>query len=127
MAKLLSAAWLTEAQAVVNEDEGFSRVASGFDATLVFGVDGDDVAVCFVDGQLVEVVADPTHTTWDVALRAPRATWHRLLDETPPPLHNDLVGAWLQADLTIEGDLELAIRHLRPLKRLHAVLRTVAA
>ena len=127
MAELLSAAWLADAQTAVNGDENFSRVASEFDATVVFGVDGEDVAARFAGGELVAVVDDPTYESWDVALRAPRETWTRMLAETPPPLHNDLVGAWLQADLTLEGDLELAIRHLRPLKRLHAIFREVAA
>lgn len=127
MAELLSAEWLSEAQHIVNESDRFRRVAGEFEATVLFGCDGETTAAKFANGALVDVVADPTFTSWDLALRAPQATWERLLAETPPPLHNDLIGAWLQADLAIEGDIHLAIRHLRPLKRLHSLLQEVEA
>jgi hypothetical protein len=124
MAAVLSEEWLHRAASRVDDAESFARVADGFEATVVFGVDGRDVAASFADGRM-EVLGDPTYETWDFALRAPAGTWRKLLAETPPPLHHDLVGAWLQADLTLEGDLRMAIRHLRPLKRLLAEFREV--
>lgn len=126
MPELLSEEWLEQVASRVDDGPEFARVAEGFEATVVFGVDGRDVAATFRDGRM-DVVGDPTYETWDFALRAPERTWRRLLAETPPPRHHDLVGAWLQADLTIEGDLRMAIRHLRPLKRLLEQCRAVEA
>jgi hypothetical protein len=123
---MLSEPWLRRASETVESDPGFARVADDFEATIAFGVDGDDVAVAFADGRM-EVIGDAGYERWDVALRAPAATWHKLLSETPPPRHHDLVAAWLQADLVVEGDLRLALRHLRPLKRLIASFREVQA
>jgi hypothetical protein len=126
MPQFLSEKWFRHAAARIEESDDFGRVADGFEATMVFGTDDDQVAAAFADGEM-SVLGDPTYEAWDIALRAPTATWRKLLAETPPPRHHDLIGAWLQADLTIEGDLQLAIRHLRPLKRLLEVFREVAA
>ncbi|TKR26210.1 SCP2 sterol-binding domain-containing protein [Natronomonas salsuginis] len=124
MATVLSEDWLRDAAPRVNDDDGFGRVSEAFEATVVFGVDGADTAAAFADGH-VTVLGDPEYETWDVAMRAPEETWEKMLAETPPPRHHDLIGAWLQADLVIEGDLRLAMRHLRPLKRLVAAFREV--
>lgn len=126
MAQILSEEWLERAADRVEASRAFARVADGFDATVAFGIDGEDVAVAF-SGERVDVLGDATFVTWDFALRAPAGTWEKLLAETPPPLHHDLVAAWLRADLAIEGDLRLAIRHLRPLNRLVAEFREVRA
>jgi len=124
MPAILSEEWLGQAATRINDDPNFQRVADDFEATVVFGIDGDDTATAFEGGEM-EVVGDPDYVTWDFALRAPSGTWEKILAETPPPLHHDLIGVWLQADLTMEGDLRLAIRHLRPLKRLLEHFREV--
>jgi hypothetical protein len=124
MATVLSEEWLQRAADRVNDDPRFTRVSEPFEATVVFGVDGSDTAATFEDGRM-RVAGDPRYSTWDFALRAPVETWQRFLDETPPPRHHDLIGTWLQAELTLEGDLRLAMRHLRPLKRLFTVFREV--
>lgn len=115
MSGILSEEWLERAATRVESPE-FDRVAAGFEATVVFGVDDRNVAVAFEDGDM-EVLGEATYETWDFALRAPTETWEKMTAETPPPRHHDVIGAWLQSDLAIEGDLRMAIRHLRPLKR----------
>lgn len=118
--------FLRAAAPEVVADPRFDRVADGFASTVVFGVDGTDTAVAFDDGSM-DVLGSARFVSWDVAFRASADTWTRLLAEVPPPLHHDPVAAWLQADLTVEGDLTVAFRHLRPLKRLFTVFRGVDA
>jgi hypothetical protein len=125
MPTILSEEWLERAAGRL-ESEAFDRVADGFEATVVFGADGRDMAVAFEDGEMA-VLGEATYNTWDFALRAPTETWEKLTAETPPPRHHDVIGAWLQSDLTIEGDLRMAIRHLRPLKRVLATFQAVEA
>lgn len=124
MTTVLTEEWLRAAAPQINDDDRFGRVADAFEATIVFGVDGGDTATAFSDGRM-SVLGDPEYETWDFAMRAPGGTWRRMLAETPPPRHHDVIGAWLQADLTVEGDLRLAMRHLRPLKRLLTAFREV--
>lgn len=126
MTRPLSAEWLRRAADRMDEHGQFARLAEDFEATVVFGAGDREVATAFADGEMT-VLGEPTYEAWDVALRAPAETWRKLLAEEPPPRHNDLIGAWLQADLTIEGDLRLAIRHLRPLKRTLEIFREVEA
>ena len=126
MSAILSKEWLQRAATQVEGDPKFNCVAEEFEATVLFGIDDREVAAAFSDGRM-EVLGDPTYETWDFAVRGPAETWQKMLAETPPPLHHDLVGAWLQADLTVEGDLRMAIRHLRPLKRLFEGFREVDA
>lgn len=125
MSGILSEEWLESAATQV-ESPKFDRVADGFEAMVVFGVDDRDVAVSFADGEMA-VLGDATYESWDFALRAPAETWEKLTAETPPPRHHDVIGAWLQSDLTIEGDLRMAIRHLRPLKRVFDGFQAVDA
>jgi putative sterol carrier protein len=126
MTQVLSETWLRDAADAVNDDDAFAKVSDGFEATVAFGVGGEDTAAVFEDGEM-RVLGDAQFASWDFALRAPAATWRKMLAETPPPRHHDLVGAWLQADLTLEGDLRTALRHLQPLKRVLSVFREVGA
>ena len=48
-----------------------------------------------------------------------------MFSESPPPLHNDLLGAWLRGNVSMEGDLKTAIQHIQPLKRMLAVFGEV--
>lgn len=125
MSAILSEEWLERATTHI-EGSDFGHVADEFEATVVFSADDRDIAVAFADGRM-DVLGDATYEAWDFALRAPAETWKKLIAETPPPLHHDLVGVWLQSDLVIEGDLRMAIRHLRPLKRLVESFREVEA
>lgn len=124
MASFPSPDWADTAATALADDRQFSRTSRAFDATVRFDF-GDDAYAMSVDEGAVEVHDDPTYVAWDFALRAPEEAWRKMLAETPPPLHNDLLGAWLQGDLTMEGDLETAIQHLQPLKRMLAVFREV--
>lgn len=118
--------WLEARCEEANVDPVFTKTGKSFDATLLFDFDEAAYAVTVGDGEIASITPDPTFTAWDIALRAPRETWEKMLDETPPPLYNDLVGAWLQAELTLEGDLKIAIQHLRPLKRLLTIFQETA-
>lgn len=119
--------WIDDAATAVDDDEEFARFARAFDATIRFDFGDDAYALTLAEGEVAAVHHDPTFVAWDVALRASEETWRKMLAPTPPPLHNDLLGAWLQGGLTMEGDLKVAVQHLRPLKRLLTVFREVGA
>lgn len=127
MSTFPSRAWVDTAVSAVNDDAEFRRVSDAFDATIRIDFGEYACAMTVDDGAIRAVEHSPQFASWDVALRASTATWQKLLAEVPPPLYNDLLGAWLQAELTMEGDLQLAIQHLRPLKRLLAVFQEVGA
>lgn len=124
MSAFPSTEWLESAAAAVVDDSQFARTTQAFDATIRFDF-GDEAYAISVDEGALTVHEDPTFVTWDFALRGTEETWRRMFSETPPPLHNDLLGAWLRGPITMEGDLKTAIQHLRPLKRMLAVFQEV--
>lgn len=120
-----SSEWVERAVAAANEDAEFDRYSRAFDATIRFDFGDSSYALTIEEGDITAVHDDPTFVAWDVALRATEGTWRKMFSQTPPPLHNDLLGAWLRGNLTMEGDLKLAVQHMRPLKRLLAVFQGV--
>ncbi|WP_411965881.1 hypothetical protein [Haloferax sp. YSMS24] len=125
MSTFPSSSWVDTAVEAVNDDAEFERFSRAFDATIRFDFGDYACALTIDDGAVREVHYDPTFATWDFALRASEGTWRKMLAEVPPPLHNDLLGAWLRGDMTMEGDLKVAIQHIRPLKRMLAVFQEV--
>lgn len=121
-----SADWIDAAATALSGDHQFARTSRAFEATIRFDFGDAAYALTVDDGDVVAVTDDPDFVSWDFAVRAPESTWRKLLSETPPPRHHDLLAAWLGGDATVEGDLETAIQHLRPLERMIAVFREVA-
>jgi len=117
-----SSEWLESAASAVASDSQFERTSRAFDATIRFDF-GDDAYAVTVDEDDLTVHEDPTFVAWDFALRAPEETWAQMFSESPPPLHHDLLGAWLRGNVTMEGDLKTAIQHMQPLKRMLVVFR----
>lgn len=119
-----SSNWIESATSAVAADSQFERMSRAFNATIRFDF-GDDAYAVSVDKGDLTVYEDPTFVTWDFALRASEETWRKMFSESPPPLHNDLLGAWLRGNVTMEGDLKTAIQHIQPVKRMLTVFQEV--
>ena len=121
-----SGEWSESVQEAVNNDSQFKRIGEYFDATILFEFGKERYLFKVADGEVKSVQIYPEFASWDFAIRAPINTWEMFLSSSPPPFYNDLRSVWLQHDLSIEGDLKVAIQHWRPLKHLIAVFREVA-
>ncbi|USZ73589.1 hypothetical protein [Natronosalvus halobius] len=119
-----SSGWLDSAVSAVEADGQFDRTSRAFEATVRFDFGEEAYAVTIDEGDLT-IHEDPTYVAWDFALRAPEETWKKMFSESPPPLHHDLLGAWLRGNVTMEGDLKIAIQHIQPLKRMLTVFQEV--
>lgn len=117
--------WVETAANALSDDPQFDRTSTAFDATVRFDFGNDAYALSVDEGEVTAVHDDPAFVSWDFALRGSETAWSDVFSETPPPLHNDLLGAWLRGPLTMEGDLKTAIQHIRPLKRMIEVFREV--
>lgn len=118
--------WVAKACDVVDDDEQFDRLGKSIEMTVLFEFEDDQYVVSFEDGSATLDATSPRYVTWDVALRASASTWEKLLAETPPPLHHDILAAWLEAEsLTIEGDLVSGVRAIPALKRVIDMFRSV--
>ena len=118
MATFPNSEWLRNQSAAVNDDDRFGRYASEFDARICLAFGDDSYVVEVADGQINEVYDREEYRSWDFAVRAPVSGWESLLAEVPPPFYNDLRSAWLREDVRIDGDIGLAARNWRPLRRM---------
>ncbi|MFB6220567.1 MAG: alpha/beta fold hydrolase, partial [Halolamina sp.] len=113
---------LTDACVAANADERFRWLARGLDADLLVAAGEDEFRIEARDGTLDEPTEAGEFPSFDLRIGAPGETWERLLSASPSPLYHDLVAAWLQGDLEIEGDVALALRYVGALRRLVALL-----
>jgi len=118
MTTLTGSEWVEPALHGLNDDDYFQRIASHFDATILFAFGEDRYLVTLSDGTVTDVEPAPAFAGWDFAVRAPMDTWEKHFAEVPPPKYNDLRSLWLQCKFDIEGDVVRAIQHWRPLKYL---------
>jgi hypothetical protein len=118
MTEFITDTWADSVTEAVNGDSHFNRIARHFDATVLFAFGEDEYAFTLADGTVTAVHETPKFVSWDVAVRAPAETWETFLSDSRPPFYNDLRSVWLQHDLTIEGDLKVAIQQWRALKYL---------
>lgn len=113
---------LAAARAAANADDRFCWLARGFTADVLFVVGDRAYLLPVRDGKLGVPTDAGEFQAFDLRIAAPEPTWERLLSSAPPPLYHDLVAAWLQADLDIEGDVALALRYIGALRRFVALL-----
>ena len=118
MSQLPSEEWATTVTETVNNDPHFERIASHFNATVLFEFGDDPYAFTLEGGKVSGVHDNPQFVSWDFAVRAPVETWQTFLSESRPPFYNDLRSTWLQHEMDVEGDLKTAIQYWRPLKYL---------
>lgn len=126
MTSFPSSDWIDSAATALSNDRQFARTGRAFDATVRFDFGDTAYALTIEEGDVVTVHEDPTFVSWNFAVRAPESTWEELLSENPRPQYHDLLAVWLRGNARLEGDLETAIQHLRPLKRMIVVFREVA-
>jgi hypothetical protein len=109
----------------VNQDTQFEQSTRYLDANVLLGFGDQEYIFKINRGEIVEIVNDTRFVSWDIAIRAPTDTWEKLFDPSPPPFYQDLRSVWLNHDLTLEGNLFLAIQHWEALKRLTQAIREV--
>lgn len=125
MAAAGSGAWVETVVTRLDGDPLFERYAGTVESTIRFDLGEHAFAIAVSEGAVEAVHEDPTLVAWDYAVRGSEATWSKLLAATPPPCYQDLIAAWFQEDLVVEGDLERTVQDIRALKRIVEVFREV--
>ncbi|GAC1534713.1 MAG: hypothetical protein NVS2B17_04110 [Candidatus Velthaea sp.] len=119
----LDAAYAT----LVNGDAEFALSARGMMLDLLVAGAGHGNVLHFVDGRLASVQPAAFDVPWQVAFRAPEATWSRFLADPPPPAHTDIWAMRARVgDFTVDGDTVLLTRWARAITRAMNLLRSWA-
>jgi hypothetical protein len=95
-----------------------------FNATILLASGERRFLLRFRDGELVTVLPDPPVVqAWQFALKAPRETWDRFLEEPPPPMFHDVWVATWMGHMTIEGDIKVFMQNHYALWRTLKLMR----
>lgn len=120
--------WVRSATDRLRTDERFLARIEHLDTRVRFDVGDAACVLAFDDGApaVVDSAGELEYVSWDVAVRGDAAAWRELLEPIPAPGYTDVLAAWLNGNLRVEGDLEAAVRCLGPLRSLVETAREVA-
>jgi hypothetical protein len=121
--------WMQRWQSCVNADGVMKNVGRYFDEDLLLDF-GDDKAyvVRFRGGRVDKIVDKPgPEDRYAFALRAPKSSWQKFVQRTPPPMYNDIwaMAHPLHGRLKIEGDVKVVWQNLRAFTWALALMRDV--
>ena len=75
------------------------------------------------------MIAEPdTNDSWSFTLVGAREDWRNFLQEEPPPFYHDLLAMEVRVPtFSIEGDHHAFVQHLRTVKRIFRIARSLGA
>ena len=110
--------WVQSWLSLVNRDNVAKLLGRHFTADVMLEFGEQPYVVSFRDGQITKVQNEiGPETTYELALRAPTATWDKFIQPIPPPFYNDIIAMshTLHGRLKIEGDKKVMWQNLRAL------------
>jgi len=107
----------------VNADPEFALAARFWDATLRLDVGTESHRLRFESGALREVTACEREAECDLHIAAPAQEWERLLAAVPRPFYQDLFGAQLHHDITLNANPLDFAAYYPALRRLLEIFR----
>jgi hypothetical protein len=120
--------WMISWQKIVNTNNVLKVIGKYFDADIYMEIGELRYIVSVRKGVIEKIVDQITpESTWDFALRAPKATWEKFIEKVPPPMYNDLwaIAHPLHGNLKMEGNIKLLWQNLRALSWMLSLMREV--
>lgn len=106
-----------------NDDSEFRLAARFWTAMLRLDAGAEVHLLAVQEGEMVEASEDAAFG-YDLRLAAPLDSWRELLAASPRAFYQDLYGASLRHDFTLEGDVDA---YYPAIRRLVEIMREVAA
>jgi len=98
-------------------------------STLSFALQvGETVfLIRLLNGKIEEILKEPdTSDSWSFKLSGSPEDWKAFLQETPPPFHHDLLAMNARiSTFSIEGDWHTFVQHIRVVKRIVRIARSL--
>lgn len=110
--------WMNAWQDVVNADPTLKVIGRYFTADFLLGFDNQEYVVSVRNGFIQRITDSLSiETPWSFALRAPRESWEKFTQKTPPPMYNDLwaMAHPLHGRLRMDGDVKVLWQNMRAL------------
>lgn len=121
--------WFESLQEVVAEDAEMKVIGRWCDLDVALAIDDELVLLLIRAGKIVDIVFDPDiGASWSVTFRGKLEDWRTFLQPMPPPFYSDLLAMNGRVpSFSIEGDLRVFVRHLRPLGGIFALAQRLGA
>jgi hypothetical protein len=116
-------------QDTVNADPAMAVIGKYFTANFLLGFGDHEFCVTVRDGRIERITdALSIETPWSFALRAPKESWDKFTQRTPPPMFNDIwaMAHPLHGSLQMDGDVKVLWQNIRALTWMLARMREVA-
>jgi hypothetical protein len=93
----------------INSDPEFRVAGKYLSEDILFGVSDRQCILRLRDGVVKEILLDPTPMdSWSFYVKAPEASWEKLLMPFPPPFYQSFFTAAMREDFEFGGNLEVA-------------------
>lgn len=114
--------------AQVNGSPPLRRIGRFCSLEFVLGVGGQDFHLIVEHGELAPVIPGPLKMRpWRFAIRAPRASWEAFWQPLPGVGFNDVFAMVRYGHARIDGDVGPMLEHLRYVKEVIAMPRSMLA
>jgi hypothetical protein len=130
MGQQFSPEWMDRYRGIVNADGPFRNVGKFCDARFLLGIGDKDYLVVVEKGRLVSITesgAFDFDANWAFALRGPRESWAKFVQEIPPPTYTDVVFMTFNSRIKLEGNLLVFWQNIRALLWMFELMRKVDA
>jgi hypothetical protein len=123
--------WMSVWQDLANREPVIPVIGQRFNADFLLGFGDQEYVISVREGRVIHLTNQlrvaQLETPWQFALRAPRETWERYIQDPPPPMYNDIwaMAHPLHGNLKMEGDLLPLWQNLRSLNHLLELMRRV--
>lgn len=108
--------WMERWKGLVNKNGVMGYVGRFFDADVLLEFGDRPYFVSFEKGRIDELSTEiGPETCYQFALRAPKDSWSKFVQPTPPPMYNDIwaMAHPLHGRLRIEGDPKVMWQNIR--------------
>lgn len=122
--------WMKAWQDTVNQDPTMKVIAGYFTTDFLLGLGEKEYLVSMRQGGIEHITDQLSiETPWTFALRGPRESWEKFIQQVPPPMYNDIwaMAHPLHGRLRMEGDVKVLWQNLRALTWMLDRMREVQA
>lgn len=113
---MFDSGWMASWQSAVNANGPMRVIGKHLNTNILLEFGDAPYCVSFQKGKVAEVSDEVgPETCYEFALRAPRESWEKFCQPTPPPMYNDIwaMAHPLHGRLRIEGDQKVLWQNLR--------------
>lgn len=128
MSSQFDRAWMERWRDIANADSTLGVIGKHFSARFLIEIGDQGYVVQMAGGRIAELAPVEElgfEAHWKFALRGPRDSWEKFVQEVPPPIYTDVVFMSFHGRVALEGDTLVFWQHVRALLWMLDLMREV--